>query len=506
MLNNQKIASDRERETQLVEKFRSKAWRLTHLYSIIDKNKNKVIYTPNVFQQQILGDPGPRKLFLKSRQLGISTHCLIEELDYTITNKNVTSCIVAHEQDAIEKLFRIVTRAYDSLDPVFKPRLDRGGGSKYEMFFPKLNSRIYCDLESRGDTINYLHISEAAFIKDPDRMIATLQAVPLTTGRVTIESTPNGIGNMFYDYWNDPSSPYKKYFFPWFLHEEYKIIDDLEIQYSEQELKLISQVRKSYNSDLTQSQIKFRRAKQIECKSSLGKAAFVAEYPEDDQSCFLASGSAAFDLFKVKDQELQKKDPIEVLDDITLFCKYKNNNKYVIGVDCSEGVGLDYSVASVFCVRTKEQVASLRCQKKPSLFADRIYGLAKMYYSKEDGYPLIAVERNNHGHAVLLSLDDIHHYPNLFRYKDDRLGWLTDKITRPLMLDLFIDGVENRTLILNDPITIKECLTLIDNNGKIEAAPKKHDDCVIACSIALQMILEYDTLDVYTNISDRILV
>jgi len=60
-------------------------------------------------------------------------------------------------------------------------------------------------------------------------------------------------------------------------------------------------------------------------------------------------------------------------------------------------------------------------------------------------YPLVAVERNNHGHAVILELNESPELPNLYVHKDDKLGWLTDRISRPLMIDGFIDAVEHGT-------------------------------------------------------------
>ena len=74
------------------------------------------------------------------------------------------------------------------------------------------------------------------------------------------------------------------------------------------------------------------------------------------------------------------------------------------------------------------------------------------------------------------------------------------------MVDTFIDGVENQTIVLNDRTTLAECLTLVDNDGKIEAAEGKHDDCVIASAIAVQMCINSDVLKIYQNIDKRILL
>ena len=70
------------------------------------------------------------------------------------------------------------------------------------------------------------------------------------------------------------------------------------------------------------------------------------------------------------------------------------------------------------------------------------------------------------------------------------------------MIDKFIDALELDYLKIYDKDILSECLTLIDNNGKIEAASGKHDDLIIACSIALQV--KPDTSIFHKDIDDII--
>jgi hypothetical protein len=188
-------------------------YRRNHLYKIVTKDSKIVTFKENKHQQKVNRSQALRKDVLKARQVGISTGCIIKMFDDTIFNPNTTSMIMAHEQDSIKKLFRIVMRAHKFMPDELRPRLDRGGGSKYEYFFPEINSRIYCDLESRSDTIQNLHVSEFGLMDDDERVLATLDAVPRETGRVTRESTPKGL-NHFYDSWVDPNSIYEKHFIP----------------------------------------------------------------------------------------------------------------------------------------------------------------------------------------------------------------------------------------------------------------------------------------------------
>lgn len=479
------------------EKFLDPVWRLNNLYKIVTKEGELATFKQNPVQAVINKSKAKRKMVLKARQFGVSTNELLKLYDKTIFTRNVTNGILAHENDGIKKLFRIVKRAYDFSEPEIKPQIDRGGGSKYEMYFPAINSRIYCDLESRGDTIHNLHISEVAFMKDKSRLKATLQAVPLG-GCVTLESTPNGMEE-FYEMWVDKDQPYEKLFFPWFIFPEYQINPQgqrVELTYEEKEFK--KKAKKLYGVNITKGQLLFRRFKQKELGSL-----FIQEYPEDDVSCFLSSGASFFNLKTVKDRLDNCKQPLTDKGYIKIYEPYNKEHHYVCGADTAEGVGSDFSVGVIINITTKEQVAEIRGHFKPYDFAHELNNLC-MEYQKGDRYPpLLAVERNNHGHAVLLELDKHIKYRNLYKTKDGKIGWVTDKITRPIMLNAFREAVENNSIIFNSEDLLKECLTLVVNNGKPEAMDGKHDDCVIAGSIAAQMLIEESTIPLQ-NIANKI--
>lgn len=483
-------------------------WRLNNLYSVIDKSGRKIKFQQNSVQRMLNNYTQKRRRILKARQMGISTNELLKMLDFVLFNRNKTACIIAHEQDSIQKLFRIIRRAYDFMPDNLKPPLDRGGGSMYAMSFPSINSRIYCDLESRGDSIQYLHISEKAFIDDVSRVHATIEAVPMN-GFITEESTPNGM-NHFYDDYMNPDSNYTNIFLPWFYMQEYSILhtDITPNDYSPEERQFVRYVKQKHGLDISPGQIDFMRFKKRELKQM-----WAQEYPSDEITCFLTSGNSAFNLSSIKSMYDSAPKPIEVINGIRIYERPKKDEIYVIGADTAEGVNNDSSAAHVFKVSNREQVASFHSnQLKPSEFADKLEEMANIYSSS---YPpvLLAVERNNHGHAVLLKLDEVIQYMNLYRTKKEnkkteleeiKLGWQTDRVTRPLMLDIFIEGVENGTIILNDRETLSECLTLVNNNGKIEAEEGKHDDLVIAAAISVQMCIEEAKLDIYDGIGSKI--
>ena len=491
---------------KLKDKVKDKAWRLNNLYSIVDKRQQKVPYKQNAIQRHITNTQNNRKQILKARQFGVSTNEIIDCFDDTIWKENQTTGIIAHEKDAIIKLFRIVTRAYNFLPEYWRPVIDRGGGSKYELFFPEINSRIYCDLEIRSDTISRLHVSEAAFFPDQAKLIASLQAVPIWCP-ITLETTPNGVDNIFYEWWQDPNSDYAKLFYPWYIFPEYRLSPGVPVKEWTQEEKLFAKkaLKGKFKRVITPEQMAFRRRKQFE-----NRALFIQEYPEDDMTCFLSSGNAAMDLVLVNDLLKSAPKPLRETETTKYYKERTKGKRYVLAADTAEGKGGDYSVGQLLEIDTREQVAVIRVnKKKPSDFAHLLNDLAHEYMQPGGVLAKLVVERNNHGHAVLLELSEHIKYPNLYFTKggdgnDKDLGWLTDRVTRPVMLDVFIQGVEGGSVRLKDSTTLRECLTLVSNEGKIEAGTNKNDDCVMAGAIAVQVCIEEGGSAFFDDIAGKI--
>jgi hypothetical protein len=95
---------------------------------------------------------------------------------------------------------------------------------------------------------------------------------------------------------------------------------------------------------------------------------------------------------------------------------------YVIGADPAEGNPTsDDSALAVLDRSSGEEVASLAGKFQPAVFAAHLDMIAKWY-----GGAGVLVERNNHGHAVLLWLRD-HSGLTLGQGLDNKDGWLTNE-------------------------------------------------------------------------------
>ena len=507
------MTNEEKEEEEFLTNMESKYWRLNNLYHITDKDEKDIIFKFNHEQQQIwercfkngvlVADPE----ILKSRQLGITTFFVMVYLDDVIWNKNINAFIQSHDSDSIAKIFRIVRYAHRMFKeefPELAPDLDRGGGSKYEYFFPGHNSRIAVGLKNRSAGLNRIHLSETAF-QTLERIGATMAS--WGNKRYSSETTANGM-NWYRDDWQKKGVAYKeRFFFSWLHRDEYDIQGLDTGAYTKEEKEYIKTVKKATSVKLSRSKMEFRRMKIEQLKSA---DMFDQEYPYDDNICFMTSGDNCFDASHLK--EILSRLPENEFyyeDEFKIMIPFDKSQTYSCGVDTSEGVGGDNSVATIYDSK-RRQCSILVCGKtKPAAFAHKINKLCEIYGGCKCQWPLLGVERNNHGHAVLLELGPDHiDYPNLYFYTDDeeRPGWLTDKVTRPIMIDVMIDGVDNGTVQLNDADTIDECLTFVNIEGKMQASEGKKDDRVIATAIAIQMVIENCGGDIYNNINKSVLI
>lgn len=166
------------------------------------------------------------------------------------------------------------------------------------------------------------------------------------------------------------------------------------------------------------------------------------------------------------------------LPDLVEYKAPEEYHEYVIGADPAEGnPGSDPSAAYVLDVDTGEEVAKLSGRIEPSTFADYLYQLAR-YYNNAD----LLVERNNHGHAVILALTDTHDYEPMLGW-DGRPGWMTSTRGKSLMYSESADAFRDNDTVIHS----EEAFTqLVSIEGSSLSAPEgSHDDEATAYCLAL---------------------
>jgi hypothetical protein len=384
---------------------------ITELLRIRTKAGELTPFKLNAAQRQLSQHWGSRNIVLKARQLGITTYVAARFFIQTITQPGTLSVQVAHDQDSAEEIFRIVHRYLENLPDGLRRALRTSRSNVRQIVFPLLDSEYRVETAAdpnagRGLTIQNLHCSEVArWTGDPADTLASLRAaVPPTGGTVVLESTPNGAAGAFYEEWTKAAETgYQTHFFPWWIEPTYRVHDGRPANNNrtEEEEELVAK------HGLTANQIVFRR----NLRSNFHGLA-VQEFAEDPVSCFRASGECVFPLESIELRLKALAQPAVTRDNgrLTIFFPPQSASDYIVGVDpAGGGIDGDYACAQVIERSTGMQCAELHAHLTPQELASRVATLAH-----EFNHALVAVERNNHGHAVLAYLDTSEHYPNIY--------------------------------------------------------------------------------------------
>lgn len=172
-----------------------------------------------------------------------------------------------------------------------------------------------------------------------------------------------------------------------------------------------------------------------------------------------------------------------------------HENAFVVGADTAEGLEQgDYDAAYVLSrVGTRPRIACvLHGHIRIHEYAEELAKVGAYYHRA-----FINVERNQHGHGVLLQLVKL--YPWLW-HKDifskgfaeitDRLGWETTSMSKPAVIGLLGKAISNNEFDCSDERFWKETLTYVEDDGKMEAQGKHRgekcfDDRVMSMAITL---------------------
>ena len=233
-----------------------------------------------------------RVLVLKGRQQGVSTYAGGRYYHRTTMAKGIRTFILTHEDQATQNLFDIVNRYHDNCPSLVKP--STGAANAKELSFNLLDSGYKIGTAGtkgvgRSSTIQLFHGSEVAFWPNAETHAAgVLQAVPDEEGtEVILESTANGVGNLFHEMWKEAEagqSDYLAIFVPWFWQDEYTkaVPPDFHLTDEDREYQA------AYS--LTDGQMSWRQAKAKE----LGATLFKQEYPATSAEAFQMSGHDSY--------------------------------------------------------------------------------------------------------------------------------------------------------------------------------------------------------------------
>lgn len=460
-------------------------WMAKTLLRVRDKNGCIVPLAANRAQREFEQKRGKRNIVLKARQMGISTWIAGRFFLKTISRPGTLTVQIAQSREAAEKIFRIVHRFYDQLpeglrDGILRVSRANAGQLQFSELDSEYRVESAADLNAgRGMTIQNLHCSEIAhWGRNAAATLAGLRAALAPSGEMVLESTPNGAHGCFYEEWQRAEeSGIVRHFFPWWMEEAYCGVPVAESGWSEEERTMAAE------HGLSAEQIGYRR----QLRASFGQLA-QQEYVENATACFLTSGNCVFDLQNIQRRLNEVCEPMlrRKNDQLWIWYPVQSGKQYIAGVDAAGGgANGDYAAIQIVERETGLQCAEFRAHLDP-----RELAIAAAELGREYNHALMVVERNNHGAAVLLHLEQAENYPAIHE-RQGQPGWLTNSVSRPLMIEALGITLDQQPEIFSSSRLLTECRTFVrQQDGRSGAASGSHDDCVMAMAMALQVRME----------------
>ena len=441
----------------------------------------------NAAQRRFEQRRGRQNIVLKARQMGMTTWVAGRFFLQTITKPGTLTLQVAHTREAAEAIFSVVQRMWHGLPEMWREGvLRRSRANAGQMVFPELDSEYRvasaCDASAgRGLSVQYLHCSEVSRWPDAAETLAGLRAALAPRGEMVLESTPNGAYGGFYDEWRGGvdevgGEGLVRHFLPWWMEPAYvgPRVDRAAMSF--EELALVGRHR------LTEGQIGYRR----QLERNYGGLR-LQEFAEDAETCFKATGSCFFDVEAIDRRLRELGTAMETRRGgaLQIWLGPQGGREFLVAVD-SAGGGEDGDFAAVQVIDrgTGLQCAELQERLRPAELAKVAVELAKEY-----GEAMIAVERNNHGAAVLAYIESSERYGRVWYARGGRQrgesGWLTTASSKPEMVARMGSLLLQRPEMFRSRRLLGECRTFVaGERGKTGAASGAHDDLVMAMAVA----------------------
>lgn len=442
---------------------------LKNYVTITHPLKGKIPFTTYDFQDDLLKNFADYRfnIVLKARQLGISTIVAGYAAWLMLFRREKTVLVVATKLKTATNLVIKVKKMIKSLPDwmrIAEITIDNQQSFELNNGSAIKASATTADDAGRSEALSLLIVDEAAFVEGMDTLWTSVKPTISTGGRCIALSTPNGVGNWFYQTYvgaEAGSNDFHPTNLPWDVHPD------------RDQNWFLEETRNMPKRDIAQ---------EYECSFNMSGETVVN--PDDMQA--LKKG--------VIDPEIKT----GFDRNYWMWEKPKQGFSYLISADVSRGDGNDNSVFHVFKMEEGKmiQVAEYQGKMNTDMFALQLANAGKEY-----GHCMIIVENNNLGFNVLDKLIAIE-YPNLYwstkgthEFVDQVTaesgnetnilpGFSTTMKTRPLIIAKMEEFIRNNIVELKSSRTVRELETFVWNNGKPEALRGYNDDLIMALAIA----------------------
>lgn len=191
------------------------AWAEAHA-TLVLPGVGRQPFRPYAYQAKLLDDRRPQRLILKARQTGISNTCAIEALYAALTQPNTTVLFVSRNQDAARELIRYVEHALSGLTLVTPALTLENQGELAWANGSRIVSLPSNPSTGRGIAASRVYLDEFAFCAYDALIYDSIVPTLSHGGQLTVLSTPNGRGNLFFRLWNgQEGGEWARHAIPW---------------------------------------------------------------------------------------------------------------------------------------------------------------------------------------------------------------------------------------------------------------------------------------------------
>lgn len=185
------------------------------------------------------------------------------------------------------------------------------------------------------------------------------------------------------------------------------------------------------------------------------------------------------------------------------YRSYKPDEFYVVFADTAWG-GVDWCAAQFLCKTALDVPVVYHAKTIATEMTPLIHTELERIYDTTRVKPVVAFERNNGGVAEMERLATLNRDGKYIIYQekrnvgttdlieqDVRLGYTTTSATRPTMLSMLKEAIDNKLIRIYDKPTINEMFSFIisqtSSSWKAQAENGAHDDLIMALAGAWQM-------------------
>jgi len=446
-------------------------------FTIIDKDKNEVPFILNKAQRHFVENLTDRNVILKARKMGFSSVLLAMACVKFLFGKHERCISMSFDKNASSKQLERAKQFIKSYERINNVKVPLKYNSKNELVWEGQNEdgstytnalRIGTAKSTgfgRGDDITFLHLTEVSFAVDLEQLLAGAGEAVVYNTIITLETTANGY-NEFKTFWDEASSGARNYKCMFY---------DPSWEYDEDYLN----------------------KKRME----LGRL-YDQEFPMTPELAFIASGNLYFNKDSLSDL-LKTTKEAPTINGFRTYRDFKPGEFIVVFADTAAGGG-DFCAAH-FLSKTEIDIPLVYHKKVIATeMTPHLHHMLEEIYEITGIKPVVAYERNNGGFFEMDRLNSLNRNQKYIIYRQKlnqgtkyntsegiKLGWDTNSATRPAMLTMLKDAIDNKLITIYDRPTITEMFSFVEvqtsTAWRAQAERSAHDDLVMSLAGVWQL-------------------